>query len=325
MIVRCVRTEYHQSCVLSQPEQTGMRGPTVQRRSDSRSGPETRALRRSRCGGSRVRRPPGPKGPAVHRRDGHVVRDHVDELDARSPGAGLRVRRTGWPPNSAGEPSTPTRTELEVCHHMVLSLCVPPRSPVSAYALQGPGACCFGTFVPWPAQPAGGRLQRVTAAAARAVTLRDQLLRAASRSTSSSRSLGCMYLQVMNPVRRGGVCDLLEALGSIQPSENDRQDDFGRRLLQVLARHPDVGETSLAPESSLALGDAYLERPEAFDDGAHLRERLQRIRVTCEEVLRSWAPTRCHKRIVTRIEHVRLERDCRRHRRSSPGAHRDRG
>jgi len=114
-----------------------------------------------------------------------------------------------------------------------------------------------------------------------------------------------MNLQVVNPVRRSGVSDLLEALGSIESSENDGQDNFDGRLPRVLARYSDIGEASLAPESSLALGDSHLERAKAVNDGAYLGERLQRSRVTCEELRRGCAFAQCHGLILAPISDVR--------------------
>lgn len=115
-----------------------------------------------------------------------------------------------------------------------------------------------------------------------------------------------VYLQMVDPVCRGGMRDFLEACGFIETAQSDRQDDFGSRFSQVLARHPDVGEASLAPECGLALGDTHLERPVPTDYRAHLRERRQRIRVTREELLRRCTPTCSHTLMVACIGDIRI-------------------
>ena len=117
-----------------------------------------------------------------------------------------------------------------------------------------------------------------------------------------------VYLQMVYPVRRGGVRDFFEARGFIETVESDRQDDFGGRSSEVLARHPEVGEASLAPERGLALGDTHLERPVPADDRAHLPESRQSIRVTREELLGRGLPSGFHMLMVARFGGIRIWR-----------------
>jgi hypothetical protein len=79
------------------------------------------------------------------------------------------------------------------------------------------------------------------------------------------------------------VDDLFEPLGADLATECDGQHDLRFGVRQVLAREPQVGEASLAPERDLALRGAHLERAELVEAVAHLLVHGHRGRVPVEE------------------------------------------